>query len=246
MSDPAPKPTKTYDFHRYANLFPLLDDKSPTYVALVEDIKAKGQQEPIWLYEGKVLDGRNRYRACQKLGREVKTRDYIGDDPIALVLTLNLHRRHLNTKERAKVGAEITNLEKGANQYTKENGVTVETASKLLNVSTASIGRAKAVVAKGVDPSKPAPEPTPTASPVTPPKPETKEEKEAREAKEAEAKKAKDTTKASDKVDEVTDDLIEALKAYKELSDSGTIQAAVAKIVQRFQDAGWLERGKKK
>jgi ParB-like chromosome segregation protein Spo0J len=66
-----PKPTKTYDFHPFADLFPLLEGNSVGLKALVEDIKANRQHEPIWLLEGKILDGRNRYMACQVLGIDV-------------------------------------------------------------------------------------------------------------------------------------------------------------------------------
>ena len=66
---------------------------------------------------------------------------------------------------------------------------------------------------------------------------ETEEENETQKEK---------TSKASDYVDEVEEELIEALEEYEGVSDSETVQAAVAKIVQRFQDKGWLERMKKK
>ena len=45
------------------------------------------------------------------------------------------------------MGAKLTDLEKGANQYTE--GVSIETASKLLNVGRASINRARKVLASG-------------------------------------------------------------------------------------------------
>ena len=34
------------------------------YNKLVEDIRENGQREPVWLYDRKVIDGRNRLRAC--------------------------------------------------------------------------------------------------------------------------------------------------------------------------------------
>jgi hypothetical protein len=91
---------KQYDFHPLADLFPMLDKESIGFKALIEDIKANRQHEPVWLYEGKILDGRNRYNACQHLGKDVLTREYIGRDPIGFVLSINLHRRHLNASQR--------------------------------------------------------------------------------------------------------------------------------------------------
>jgi hypothetical protein len=143
------KPPKQYEFHRLADLFPILDDKSAAFEALVDDVRERGQQEPVWLYEGKILDGRNRYLACQRINREVNVKTWTGDDPIGFVLSVNLHRRHLNEGQRAMVAAKLTDLEKGANQYTKAEGVSIDTASKLLNVGRASINRARKVLATG-------------------------------------------------------------------------------------------------
>ena len=98
MSDKAPK---KYEVHDIANIFPLLE--GPGFDALVEDIEKRGQQDPVWLYEGKILDGRNRYRALEKVGLEALVRSYTGDDPIGFVLSANLHRRHLNESQRAMV-----------------------------------------------------------------------------------------------------------------------------------------------
>ena len=65
-----------YGFHPISELFPLLDGDG--FDALVNDIRRNGVIEPVWVHEGKILDGRNRYRACQKLGIDVPTREWSG------------------------------------------------------------------------------------------------------------------------------------------------------------------------
>lgn len=57
-----------YEFHEIANVFPLLEGED--YSKLVEDIREHGLLDAITLYEDKILDGRNRYRACLDAGVE--------------------------------------------------------------------------------------------------------------------------------------------------------------------------------
>ena len=49
-------------YRRISNLFPLMSGDQ--FQELVEDVKANGLRTPIVLFEGEILDGRNRYRAC--------------------------------------------------------------------------------------------------------------------------------------------------------------------------------------
>jgi hypothetical protein len=50
-----------FEAHAIAGIFPLLE--GPEFELLKQDIAAHGLRETIWLYEGKILDGRNRYCA---------------------------------------------------------------------------------------------------------------------------------------------------------------------------------------
>ena len=83
-------------FHPIADIFPLMAGRA--FDALVSDIETHGLREPIWLHQdGRIIDGRNRARACERLGVEPETQTYIGPDVnlLAFVISLNLHRRHL-------------------------------------------------------------------------------------------------------------------------------------------------------
>lgn len=69
---------------------------------LAADITENGQREAIVLFEGKVLDGWNRTKACAIAGEEPVLMDFPEDaDPVAYVLSRNLHRRHLTDSQRA-------------------------------------------------------------------------------------------------------------------------------------------------
>jgi hypothetical protein len=67
-------------YHRLSQLFPLLEGGE--FDELVEDVRRHGVREAIWLYEEKILDGRNLQRAAAVAGFPCPTRTYDGDDPL--------------------------------------------------------------------------------------------------------------------------------------------------------------------
>jgi 16S rRNA G966 N2-methylase RsmD len=92
--------------HPAADLFPLMDGQE--FDELVQDIKANGLIEPVWLTKEKLLlDGRNRYRACAVAGAELQYRTYEGADPIGFAVSLNLKRRHLTEGQKAMLGLKV-------------------------------------------------------------------------------------------------------------------------------------------
>jgi hypothetical protein len=74
-------------------LFP--DLPKPDFDALVEDIRRHGVKVPILVHRGQILDGRQRYRACQLLNLTCPTVSWNGRDPWFEVQSRNLMRRHL-------------------------------------------------------------------------------------------------------------------------------------------------------
>jgi DNA-binding Lrp family transcriptional regulator len=99
---------KEYAFHPIANMFPLLEGGE--FNALVEDIRAHGLQQDIVLYEGMILDGRNRYRASLEAGVEPRFREMLFGsyaDAVAYVIGANILRRHLTAEQRWKLIEEL-------------------------------------------------------------------------------------------------------------------------------------------
>jgi len=75
---------------------------------LADDIKQHGLIEPILLYEGKIIDGRNRLEACRLAGKDPRFDDApVNGSPALFVISKNLHRRHLTTSQRAAIGASL-------------------------------------------------------------------------------------------------------------------------------------------
>src|SRR5260370_9194494 len=97
-----PNPLKP---HPFAALFPELPPEELTQLA--RDIKERGLLEPIILYEGLILDGRNRYRACQIAGVKPRTEQFNAKatkrSPEEFVLTRNLRRRHLSVGQKPAI-----------------------------------------------------------------------------------------------------------------------------------------------
>lgn len=137
--------------HPVAAMFPMMEGSE--FDQLVADISAHGLREPIQVdREGRILDGRNRERACRLAGVPLTTRVYEGDDALAFVLSLNLHRRHLSESQRAMIAARLATSPHGGDRRSDQAEnlplVSQHDAAKLLNISDRSLRSAKAVAGK--------------------------------------------------------------------------------------------------
>jgi hypothetical protein len=100
------------EFHPIAELYPMMTGRESR--GLEADILARGLQEPIVIYEGRILDGRNRYLACRKQGVPPSFKVLPpGTDPLDFVFGANSHRRHPSPSQRALVAARLANLGAG-------------------------------------------------------------------------------------------------------------------------------------
>ena len=150
LAKPTAETKANLSAHALADIFPLMEGEE--FDALMQDIKDNWLREPITIYEDKILDGRNRYRAVVKADRlfklkEENFRTYSGSDPLGLVVSANLHRRHLTESQRALIAARIVTTKLGDNQFNKP-GITNKQAAAMLGVSQAIVKMAKDVEAK--------------------------------------------------------------------------------------------------
>jgi ParB-like chromosome segregation protein Spo0J len=102
---PLDLPSAALTDHRLAGFEPEM--AADEYAAFVANIAAHGLIEPIVTYEGQVLDGRHRYRACLETGTEPRFTPYEGDDPLGFVVSENLLRRHLSASQRAVLALDF-------------------------------------------------------------------------------------------------------------------------------------------
>lgn len=137
-------PAATLKFHPLANILPSLD--RVRQAELAQDIADHGLLDPITLLDEQILDGRGRYRACEIAKVEPRYVNCEGDDPIAFVVSKNVHRRHLKTGQRALIAERLASLPLGRPRKTPSiDGISQEAAAKLLHVSVTSVERAHAV-----------------------------------------------------------------------------------------------------
>jgi hypothetical protein len=134
-------------FHPLADLFPPMGDKE--FTALAVDIKTNGLRTPIVRTNDEILDGRHRYRACKETGVEPRYEEYTGADPLAYVISVNLHRRHLNESQRAMVAASLATMGHGGDRRSDQAAilplVLQAAAASMLGVSERLLRSAKVV-----------------------------------------------------------------------------------------------------
>lgn len=142
--------TNNYEIHPVAYIFPRMSEGE--FEQLKSDIAANGQQTPILLHEGKVVDGRHRLRACKELNitPQFAELEAANDQKVEqVVVSINLHRRHLTDSQKALIAGRLANLNVGANQHTA-GAVTQKEAAEELGISVDSVQRGKQVLMKGV------------------------------------------------------------------------------------------------
>lgn len=152
MQPKEPPSLKALTAHPLANLFPLMEGAA--FDEFAADIRQHGLREPIVLLGGQILDGRNRFRACEQVSVQPRFEEYRGDDPAAFVVSLNLKRRHLTESQRGMVAASLATMKHGGNRKSDQAAnLPVETtqadAAKMLNVSERTLRTAKTVQDEG-------------------------------------------------------------------------------------------------
>lgn len=135
------------EYHPLANLFPLM--QGDEYESLKADIKQNGLREPICMYDNMILDGRNRFNACMDLNIQPVFKQFTGTDPVAFVISLNIHRRHLNESQRAVIAGKLANMRQGERTDIEPSAnlrkVSQEEAARMLNVSPRTVATVKAI-----------------------------------------------------------------------------------------------------
>jgi ParB-like chromosome segregation protein Spo0J len=119
------------------------------FLGLKEDIREHGQREDIVVWQGQLIDGRHRLRACRELGIEPEIAELMDEtDPWQYVVSHNLHRRHLTTAQRAMVADKLASRKQGEKKA--DTGIPVSPPSQaeaaaMLNVSVDSVQQARKI-----------------------------------------------------------------------------------------------------
>lgn len=142
-----------------ADAFPIIPEAE--LLDLAQDIAVNGLLNPVVLYQGQVLDGRNRIAAAslEVSGiTDLPTVEFEGTDPVAFVLSANLRRRHLSKGQLAILGTVLEeHLSKEAAERMRagvsaeSTGTSAAAAAEAVGVSDFAIKQAKALVNNAPD-----------------------------------------------------------------------------------------------
>ncbi|MFD8897097.1 ParB N-terminal domain-containing protein [Streptomyces ardesiacus] len=113
--------------------------------ALADDIRDLGQLQPIVLdSSGRILDGRNRLRACELAEVEPEYITYSGTNPSAYTLSVNLRRRSLSKGQAAMIAAKACSVAEHDPRSDTERSA--RSVSEQAGVSLGRIGQANTVL----------------------------------------------------------------------------------------------------
>lgn len=136
--------------HPLSAAFPSMSDVE--IEALAMDIEQNGQREKAMMYEGMVLDGWHRYLACEKADLPFHAEEFDGEDPVAFVISHNLHRRHLTGSQRAQAVVKASEWRANGHRSTSAPGaeLTSEEMAQTAEVSPRTIEHAKTAERAGL------------------------------------------------------------------------------------------------
>ncbi len=138
-----------YAYHPACLLFPKLGDAE--LQELAADIREHGLRNPIVLYNGKILDGRNRLAACKIAKVKPRFVKWTGiGSPVDWVISENLMRRHLTSSQRAVVAHDLLPLlEREAKERQRLSpGRGAKVAKKLAEYSKNGSGKSSQIAAR--------------------------------------------------------------------------------------------------
>lgn len=143
-----------YEDHPISQLVPPMTRIE--YEDIRESINRYDLRMAIMLFEGKILDGRHRYRSCIETGRQPRFEDFQGthEEAVAYVIGMNLDRRNLSNEQKALAAARLADYRLGDNQHTGDKGTPTggtsqADAAKTFNVPLRSLQRAKRILDHG-------------------------------------------------------------------------------------------------
>lgn len=151
------------DAHEICDLIPQMSAKD--YERHRNDIKDHGLLFAIKTFEGKILDGRHRYRACTELGIAPRFDAFVGThtDAVSYVVSTNLAHRHLKSSQltmaafklKAYYSVKAAERELARKKGTPANlpeskGDARDQAAAVFGVSGRGVDAAEAIVKTGI------------------------------------------------------------------------------------------------
>jgi len=145
----------TYERHPLSAAFG--DMSEDEYQDLKDSLENIGLQNPIVMFEGRVIDGWHRYKACEELGVPFTTVELGEDqDPQYYVISTNTRRNQTKAQKAISLSEVYAWGRHGDNQHKNRKGTeypssfTSQQIAEEAGVSEKTIKQAKAVITKAV------------------------------------------------------------------------------------------------
>jgi hypothetical protein len=152
-----------YDLHRFCMAFRRATAREKAEIVATMKTSGYDREQPITLYEGKILDGATRQDAADEAGVEPTFTTFTGtdDQAIAFVIRRNKARKHMTQGQLDLAGARLVTAKQGAPKgafgshkgyrdslYGKADLKTREVVAKELGRSPATVKKSREVIAR--------------------------------------------------------------------------------------------------